>query len=255
MTNDRLMIACEGFTAGIASLTRLNGEEVRRGGVVGCFSGLPFPPFNAVHAWTDQGDVAADVEALVHIGTEQGLPMAICVPVDSSHEQMVVSVGSELGFMSAGDPTTAMVLSATREVPPLQDGVTCVRARNAEDLAPIAELGIDVFGLPPAVARATIDPAVLGWDDMEWFTLWANGEAVACSMLFMADQVANVFNVAVPMAHRRRGLGAAATWEAVRRGWERGATAAALIASEMGEPVYTRMGFDPVGHVRTLIRA
>ena len=64
-----------------------------------------------------------------------------------------------------------------------------------------------------------------------------------------------VSNVAVPAPLRRRGLGAAATWEVVRRRRERGSSVTTLEASPLGEPVYGRMGFDTVANLRVHSRA
>ena len=53
--------------------------------------------------------------------------------------------------------------------------------------------------------------------------------------------------MATPPEFRRRGYGAAATWAAIEVGAQRGCDHAVLQASEMGAPVYRRMGFVDVG--------
>jgi predicted GNAT family acetyltransferase len=249
-----LLTACEAHTAGLRSLTRLNGEVVRAGGAVGVFTGLPFPPFNGIHVWSDGGDTAAAIASLVAEGGRRGVAMTICTAVGASHEASVEESAIELGFAVLGQPAPAMILTDV-DVPRLPEGVTSVRATTVEDLATPTRFSVEVFGMPPEVAEAATVAETLSWDDLEWFTLWADGEPVATAMLFLADGVANIFNVAVPVAHRRKGFGAAATWEAIRRGREQGATCSTLIASTMGEPVYTRMGFETAGHVRTFVRA
>ena len=54
---------------------------------------------------------------------------------------------------------------------------------------------------------------------------------------------------------RRRGIGEAITWHAVHVGAERGALIACLQASEMGAPVYERMGFRVTAQYLTFGRA
>ena len=248
-----LLDVCEGYTAGIASLAPVGRDVIRRGGAHACFSGLPIPPFNAIHAWSDQGEIEDDLRALVAIGADRGLPMAICAPVGAPHENRVTQTASDLGFTDAGEPQAAMMF-LDGDAPPRPTEVTCSSPADTADLAVVAGLMAEVFGLPPDVSRAAVDPATLDWDDLEWFTLRVDDTPVATSMLLQVGEVANVFNVAVPIAHRRNGFGAAATWEVIRRGQKRGAARTALLASHMGEPIYARMGFDVVGHVRTMMR-
>ncbi len=55
-----------------------------------------------------------------------------------------------------------------------------------------------------------------------------------------------VFNIATPPAHRRLGHGRAVTARLVADGAAAGAHTAYLQASEMGYPVYERLGFTTV---------
>ena len=50
--------------------------------------------------------------------------------------------------------------------------------------------------------------------------------------------------MATPPEHRRRGYGEALTAAVLRAGRELGCTTGCLQASNMGKPVYERMGFD-----------
>jgi len=56
-------------------------------------------------------------------------------------------------------------------------------------------------------------------------------------------------------AARRRGYGAALTWAALAAGREQGCVAATLTATEMGYPLYQRLGFQPAGVYRTYLPA
>jgi GNAT superfamily N-acetyltransferase len=66
---------------------------------------------------------------------------------------------------------------------------------------------------------------------------------VARAMAVVRDSVVGVHNVYVPPSLRRLGYGAAITAATVDVGRGMGATAACLEATEMGAPVYRRMGF------------
>jgi ribosomal protein S18 acetylase RimI-like enzyme len=68
-----------------------------------------------------------------------------------------------------------------------------------------------------------------------------------------AFAVADISGVTTLPEFRRRGYGTAMTWAAVAEGERRGASAAVLGASEMGAPVYRRMGFRHAGTYRTYL--
>jgi ribosomal protein S18 acetylase RimI-like enzyme len=70
------------------------------------------------------------------------------------------------------------------------------------------------------------------------------GEAVACSMAVVTGRLTGIYNVAVELSHRQRGVGEAMTWAAIEAGRARGADLAWLASSEMGLRTYQRMGFE-----------
>lgn len=70
-----------------------------------------------------------------------------------------------------------------------------------------------------------------------------DGTPVATASLVVAGGAAGIYNVATLEPARRRGIGAALTSAAVRRGGERGLEIATLQASDMGRPIYERLGF------------
>ena len=76
---------------------------------------------------------------------------------------------------------------------------------------------------------------------------YAGAEPVACAMTLVSHRVAGVFYVATVEHARRRGLGDALTRIAARAGFEMGAGAAWLGASEMGAGLYRRIGFQELG--------
>ena len=66
-------------------------------------------------------------------------------------------------------------------------------------------------------------------------------------MTLVSHRIAGVFYVATVEHARRRGLGDALTRMAARAGFELGAAAAWLGASEMGAALYRRIGFQDLG--------
>jgi ribosomal protein S18 acetylase RimI-like enzyme len=79
------------------------------------------------------------------------------------------------------------------------------------------------------------------------FVAYLDAEPVACAMTLVSHRVAGVFYVATVEHARRRGLGDALTRTAARAGFEMGAAAAWLGASQMGADLYQRIGFQDLG--------
>ena len=75
----------------------------------------------------------------------------------------------------------------------------------------------------------------------------SEGVPVARSMTVTTGAMVGVHNVYVPPARRGRGFGAAISAAAVMAGRDAGATAACLEATELGLPVYLKLGFRQVG--------
>ncbi len=101
----------------------------------------------------------------------------------------------------------------------------------------------------PSLAAAT-DPAVA------LFVGYCDGVPVAVSRITCYPGnpgVGDINGVATADAFRRRGFGTALTWAAIAEGARRGCTAMTLNATEMGYPVYLRMGFQPVCTYRAYV--
>jgi len=86
------------------------------------------------------------------------------------------------------------------------------------------------------------------------YAVMHGGEIAATSLVYFRDGLAGIYGVATIQAHRKRGLGAHATAEPLRRAWADGYQTGLLQASEMGEPVYSRIGFQSHGHMRLFAR-
>lgn len=76
---------------------------------------------------------------------------------------------------------------------------------------------------------------------------------VAAARIARYGDVGDINGVVTTPDYRRRGIGTAMTWAAIAAGARRGCTAITLTATEMGYPVYVRMGFVPVCIYRTYL--
>ena len=102
------------------------------------------------------------------------------------------------------------------------------------------------FDVPREAVARLLDAAIYRVDAIEAFVGTVDGRIVTTSMGFLTGDVVGVYNVATLPEWRRKGFGEAMTSAAVRWGHERGARVAVLQASEMGFPIYERMGFREV---------
>lgn len=76
-----------------------------------------------------------------------------------------------------------------------------------------------------------------------------DGQGVACSLGFLGAAAVGVYGVGTPPELRGRGYGSALTAAVLEWGQVRGTHLAILHASEIGEPVYRRLGFETVCEV------
>jgi GNAT superfamily N-acetyltransferase len=95
------------------------------------------------------------------------------------------------------------------------------------------------------LSAVALDPAT----PTELFVGRLDGEPVVTSLGFQGGGAIGVYGVGTVPAFRGRGFGGAATQAAIDWGRERGEGYAILDATEMGEPVYRRLGFQAVGQL------
>jgi GNAT superfamily N-acetyltransferase len=146
----------------------------------------------------------------------------------------------ELGLEPA-EQLPGMVLSPVNEIPPLPDGLS-VTAWDAGSLATYNEIMAEAFEMPVQMMNDLIGPSLLT-SHVRGYLGHVDGRPVATSALIASDGVAGVYNVSTLPEYRKRGLGEAMTWHAVREGVKAGCRIGSLQASAMGQPVYARMGF------------
>lgn len=80
-----------------------------------------------------------------------------------------------------------------------------------------------------------------------------DGEPVSSSLAFVGGGAVGLYGVGTAPTHRGRGFGGAISAAAVEWGRARGQRVAVLQATEMGTPVYHRLGFRPVGTAASLV--
>ena len=152
-----------------------------------------------------------------------------------------------------------MVLGPTRDVPAPPAALRIRAVADEADRAAFADVVTAAFAVYYAPHESLVRANFQTLDCVagrhrQAFVGWCEGRPVAAAILHLSHGVAGVGWVAVRPDAGRRGFATALTWAVVAEGFRRGARLASLQASEMGEPVYRRMGFEVVGHCRELIR-
>jgi GNAT superfamily N-acetyltransferase len=131
--------------------------------------------------------------------------------------------------------------------PSLGAGITVAPVASAAELAEwIYAFGLG-FDLPDSVTAsygAMLTAVPFGQHPVGPFYLARlNGQPVGTSALYPNSGVAGVYEVCTAPHARRRGIAAALVLAALREGMAQGYRVGVIHASEMGEPVYRRLGF------------
>ena len=100
----------------------------------------------------------------------------------------------------------------------------------------------------PEFVREPMSMLFTDLDDEAFVHLLARegDEAVGCGTVYLHDGTAGLYNIAVLESARGRGIGHAITAALMNVGVDAGCTNAVLHATEMGRPVYERLGFEEV---------
>ena len=109
-----------------------------------------------------------------------------------------------------------------------------------EKLPPI----LSQIGIPLQFADKFVTPGFRERPGVGLLVGLVDGSPACTSAYVMSGDQIGVYWVATLEKYRRRGLGAAVTWAAIAAGRGSGGTWASLGASELGRPVYERMGFE-----------
>lgn len=228
---------------------RHSGWEIFDGPSLTWFrSGIPNPNANAVvrtNIAPDQAEAAIDVVMRELPGRD--LPMVWWWGPGRRPRDL----GERLlrrGFVTPGfDPGMAAELAALRENLPAPPELRIERVRDDATLAEwlrTFRLGNDEEPDGPAVPRSRLGPT--SYDDDDPFSFYLarlDGEPVATSQMVLGAGVAGLYCVGTVPAMRRRGIGAAITLAPLLAARARGYRYGVLGATEMGYPLYQRLGF------------
>ena len=195
-------------------------------------------------------DPRVDGSAVVARATEffAGEPAGFIVlvrrPDDEDIERAALAQGFRAGW--AERPMALTAAPSPREVPDDIEVRLVADERGVVDYGRVVALANDDPGERERAPLLFHDETIVA-PHVAAFVAYLGAEPVACAMTLVTHRVAGVFYVATVEHARRRGLGDALTRMAARAGFELGAAAAWLGASEMGAGLYRRIGFQDIG--------
>lgn len=130
---------------------------------------------------------------------------------------------------------------------PLPAGVTIERVSDRGGLEQWGQVMCASFGMPDSVTElfmTTILRDSFGGDAaVRYYLARLNGDSIATAGLSLGGGVAGILSVATIPAARQRGIGAAVTLAPLLDARNEGYHLGVLQDTEMGYPVYARLGF------------
>ena len=235
------------YVTGVASCTG-RSEVTREDGVVTLLTGLPMDWFNQVLIEREDAS-ASGVLAGVARARERGDHFV--VRLREGIDDRFIPALAQAGLAPAGTAASIPGMVAF----PIDRGTI------AEATAPELEIGrvtdaagIDAhrhavsagFGSDPAVAWGTTCTDLLDRPECVVYVGYVHGTPVVSGLGWRTGRTVGVYSIATTESARRRGYGAAMTARVVADGVRTGCDVAALQASEMGRPIYERLGFRTV---------
>jgi len=197
--------------------------------------GSPFANLTALRAPATEPEGAEALAAASELARQAQAPLLVVSPwptADLSGE----------GFHPVGHPPL-LVRAAGGAVPEPPAELVVERVTDAAGLAAFEQAVVEGYPVPELAGLApgtAFGPALLdtGW---AFFVGRVDGRAVCTAAGHVSDGVQVVEIVSTLADHRGRGYGEAVTWAATRIEPE---LPALLVASDLGRPVYERMGYQ-----------
>lgn len=211
--------------------------------MLGGVTGVPAPTLNGV--WVDGVEADdGDISDLLNEVSATGLPHCLQFRPGAAERLTKLAVSRN---MTKGEDIPLMALDDPGQL----DAAQAVSGLTIRELSPgeaqlHARVGAAGFEAPVEMFLQLMTPAMLALPGARCYLGEAGGQPVTTGFGVTIGSYVAIFNIATPPAHRRHGYGAAVTARAVADGLNAGAKWSWLQASEVGKPVYERLGFHTV---------
>jgi GNAT superfamily N-acetyltransferase len=232
-------------------------DVIDRDGIRLCYSGLRWRVLNgAVLAHLD-GALDDRIAKVLGWFREKSVPWRwivgpVTVPADLGPRLL------SAGMRAASDhPGMVLRLDRMRDEPPDLPGLEVREVLNDSDFSAWADVQRETWGLTDESDQAWRDAHIrLGFGPtkpLRNYVAFVDGQAVGGAAVFFAEGVAGIYNVAVTQAARGRGIGREVTLAALREARALGYNLSTLGSSELGLPVYQRIGYEEVCRIRVYV--
>ncbi len=156
------------------------------------------------------------------------------------------------GFVATlhGDACMAVNLRELAPPPPLSAELNIVEAADQKSMEDWRDAFCEASDLPLHVGQAWVDATLaVGAAECPWklYVGYWNEHPVATNILFAGAGVAGLYSVSTVRHMRRKGIGTAITLKPLLDARAQGYHYGVLFATEMGYPVYRKIGFRDVG--------
>ena len=248
---ERAALEHHNWIAYLTGVVRCAGAaRIRRdGGVVTILSEMPFDWFN--QALIERSDATA---AGLLAGVEAGLRNvgSFVVRLRDGVDDRFIPTLTRAGLVAAGESmTTPGMVAYPIDRDAIADAITPSRLGSLEIHRVTDAVGIDEhrtvvtegFGTHPSVASGTTCAVLLDRSECMVYVGYAEGAPVVSGLGWRTGRTIGVYAISTIPAARRRGYGAAMTARVVTDGSAAGCDVAVLQASEVGRPIYERLGF------------
>ena len=236
-----------GYLTGVASC-HARTTVARSGGVITLLTGLPMDWFNQILVEGYDTKPAALLVAVAQARAQDiGFVVRLREGIDDRFIPTLIRAG--LGPDAPKQTTPGMVAF------PIDHDAIANQVVAELDIEEVTdEAGLDAhrrtatagFGADPALAQGNVCMSLLGRPDCVVYVGYADGSPVVSGLGWRTGRTIGVYSIATIPSARRRGYAAAMTARVVADGLGAGCDAAALQASEMGRPIYERLGFRAV---------
>ena len=235
------------YLIGVTSCTK-EARVTRASGVMTLLTGLPMDWFNQMLVEREDA-TRADVLAAVIGARESGEPFAVRLREEIDDRFIPILIRAGLAATEPGHGTPGMVAfpidrdAAGQQPPPELEihRVTDAAGIDAHRAAVTAGFGAD-----PVVAQGTVCPDLLNRPECAIYVGYADGDAVVSGLGWRTGRTIGVYSIATVEPARRRGYGAAMTARVMADGVAAGCDVATLQTSDLGRPIYERLGFRTV---------
>lgn len=223
-----------------------------------CVSDIPHPLFNMImRARLDADNVEATVKRIAHRARDKGYGALWRVDEASTPQDLDYYL-LKYGFRDVGnEPGMAVNLSDQQDKIKLTDGVALRLLADESQLETFVTTVLKGFEMP----KFLHEPMCSLWraggldesSNFRHYYATLHGEMVGTGTLFLGGGVAGIYNITTLEQARRRGIGEAITRQLMQAGFEQGYKVGILQASEMGQGIYERIGFEVVCNYRDYV--